>query len=641
MAQVPERGWLWQYRALIGLTVLCALAAIGGYWDLFNTFQFYDDEGYFLVVVRNFLDGAVLYDTISTCYGPAYFLFKGVVHGLLGLPLTNDAVRFLTLGIWLLLALGCACAVGTHRRRLTATGLTFLLVFRHLIDCTNEPSHPQEFAAGLLILAVLAPACFRRRSAAWTAAALGALAGTMLLVKVNIGLFGLVTLAGIGATAAAPSRWRGLLRGAVALGCLALPWVLLRASLMGPEAGPYIAYASIVSLALLGSLVVGYGSSDFSSLRLAWGAATAAALGWLGAIAIVIGAVLTTGTTLTSLCQCIFLTPLQFMPAFAAFGWEPPVTTFAAGCAAIAAAMAVLMCVLHHRRQPRRSAWLGILLKIGYGAAMVGWVTMGRPTVFQFAAPWAWLLWVPRPSPTLSDRDRIGRLVLPWFALPQLLLPYPVPGSQIAFGTFLLIPVSVWCLWDGLEDLRGFLPRPVQAHWAGLYALFALLAMAATAGPLAKHVRAARWQYLASEPLGLPGAHLVRVEPKMADAYRTMAGLLREHADTFLCSIGLNSMYHWTGLKPPCAIVISHAVTMRTNAEQQLLIASLLAHTRPILVYHESLFERGSPDAPFFQLVRANFREWRVVDEGYQLMVPIAPESAIGHASETYTTGGR
>ncbi len=42
-------------------------------------------------------------------------------------------------------------------------------------------------------------------------------------------------------------------------------------------------------------------------------------------------------------------------------------------------------------------------------------------------------------------------------ALLQILQAYPVAGSQLAFGTFLVIPTALCCLRDGLVEL---LPAP-------------------------------------------------------------------------------------------------------------------------------------------------------------------------------------
>ncbi len=190
--------WL-SSRACATAVLLCALTWFG-HRLVFAQFQDYDDEGYLLVTVQQFLRGLPLYDQVYTQYGPAYYLWQQVLHTLLGIPVTHDATRVVTLVVWLT----CAVLVGaivwllTKRRLLTALGT--IAAFMHLTRMTYEPGHPQE----LCVLSVL-----------------GALALTTwrLVAKTRIGLGGVDGCLGSGGGhRAQQGQRRGISRGALTLG---------------------------------------------------------------------------------------------------------------------------------------------------------------------------------------------------------------------------------------------------------------------------------------------------------------------------------------------------------------------------------------------------------------------------------------
>ena len=80
---------------------------------LHANFQAYDDEGYFLVLVRHLLDGDKPYDEVSTVYGPAYLAYRWMLHGVLGLALSTDGLRISLLATWIACAGLCGALVRT------------------------------------------------------------------------------------------------------------------------------------------------------------------------------------------------------------------------------------------------------------------------------------------------------------------------------------------------------------------------------------------------------------------------------------------------------------------------------------------------------------------------------------------------
>jgi hypothetical protein len=95
---------------LVGLICL-AIAGIYAYSIIFSQFAFYDDEGFMMTSVRGFLEGHALYDKVFTWYGPFYYFYKWILHGLGQLPLSHDLTGLLCLIHWLAASTILAAAV--------------------------------------------------------------------------------------------------------------------------------------------------------------------------------------------------------------------------------------------------------------------------------------------------------------------------------------------------------------------------------------------------------------------------------------------------------------------------------------------------------------------------------------------------
>src|SRR5262245_9546597 len=169
--------------------VLSVLAWIG-HRLVFAQFQGYDDEGYLLVTVQQFLQGLLLYDDVYTQYGPAYYLWQQILHGIVGIPVTHDATRVITLVVWL----GCSALAGIPvwllTRRLLLTAIGTAIAFFHLTQLTFEPGHPQELCL-VGVMGAVAVAMWRLvargRLGIPATVVIAALAAVTALTKVNVG----------------------------------------------------------------------------------------------------------------------------------------------------------------------------------------------------------------------------------------------------------------------------------------------------------------------------------------------------------------------------------------------------------------------------------------------------------------------
>ena len=119
-------------------------------------FQRYDDEGYLMISVSQFLDGKRLYDDVFTQYGPFYYLSHAPFYSRAIAGLSHDSVWFGAVLVWV--ATAAACSLLARRVGGEAAGAVaaFVLTMVALKATANEPGHPQGICGLLTILALLA-----------------------------------------------------------------------------------------------------------------------------------------------------------------------------------------------------------------------------------------------------------------------------------------------------------------------------------------------------------------------------------------------------------------------------------------------------------------------------------------------------
>src|SRR5262249_6796079 len=183
-----------------------------------------------------------------------------------------------------------------------------------------------------------------------------------------------------------------------------------------------------------------------------------------------------------------------------------------------------------------------------------------------------------------------SRLVLCLLAALQPLQAYPVAGSQISFGTLLLIPAAVTCLGDVLSDLDRLLSG-CQVLTRALRVV-GPLASAVAVILLADNARQCDAAYQAAVPLGLRGSERLRLDERDVARIRWLVANLERHCDTFLCTVGHNSLYFWADKEPPSRIVIGNEINILTRKQQRTLVATLDRAPRPCIVDHENLFDK-------------------------------------------------
>lgn len=526
--------------AIAGLVI--ATGALG-YLTLFSTFAPHDDEGYFLVSIKGYLSGATLYDEIYSHYGPFFFGFMAGTFKALGLEVTNDGGRFITLAFWL----GAAALLGLGAwgitRRLVFAVVVYAVAFGVVSSAPGEPAHPSHLLMLLhgAIVATAAVLVARRPRLAFVL--IGALGAAELFTKVNIGVLTFEALV-FAAILASPRLVR---RRAVAP-VLAVAFVLTPFALMHDDIGSasYARYAIHVSLSglafALASLWLTKEPSDDESASASW-------LGWsaAGALALaaaVVGVLVAQGTTLSGLAHGVVLDALNQRNVFS--GSLPvPLETIAWDTAAVVVAAAL---AAFGALDDRRWRSIAGVARIGVGAAILLGVLGDDP--LQVPVTLAWVAAIPPGGEVMTPHARFVRMFLPAFAILQTLHAYPVPGSQIAWSALLLVPVGAVCVADGLTDLKDSLEAGhalgrVVAGVALILSLWAVLI--AVIVPL----RTAWQAYESGVPIRTTGASRIHVPAGTAVAYESLASTIRKRCSTFVSSPGLNSLYLMSETTPP------------------------------------------------------------------------------------------
>jgi hypothetical protein len=541
-------------------SLLCVLAWIG-HRLVFAQFQGYDDEGYLLVTVQQFLQGLPLYDDVYTQYGPAYYLWQQILHGIAGIPVTHDATRVTTLVIWL----GCSALAGIPvwllTRRLLLTAIATAIAFFHLTQLTFEPGHPQELCL-IGVMGAVAIAMWRLvargRLDLPAAVAIASLAAVTALTKVNVGAFllGAMTLGLV--TSLRGSPWRNPIVTVVAALALAAVPALVYRDLLRTDIASWVV---VVWSGLLAVLLAGSAGTDD-------GAVTGRELiAYVASVAIVsisvIVAIVAEGTSLRALFEGLFVWPLRLPAVF----WRPlPVTLLAAAWAVL-----WLIVAVRWRRSASVGRWMPrIALVLGLMMFLLS-LTKAYGLLLAFAPPLAWL--VVRSGS--SGGERAARRILAFAAIFLALQTYPMPdGTQIVVGTLLFVPIGLVTLADAQRELVSSHVPQNAPRSVGRRAILAMLAVVVTAATVVRVERL----YAGAVPLRMPGAEAVRVNERDAATYWWLATNLREQCDAFLTAPGLNSLHFWTRI-PPVSTLNATLWPILFDAAQQ---ERILARARPV-----------------------------------------------------------
>ncbi len=579
---MKHHGW-----RLTLVVVLGAVLLVTAYLLINTSFMLYDDEGYVLQTYRDFAAGHRLYDDIFSQYGPWPYIYNLIAGMALGEPLTHMAGRGLTVVHWVL----CALLAGALALRLTRTMVAgvaaSLITFGLLWQMTCEPSHPGGLIALMLAIAVTTTV-ISAETERWSvlATTLGLTAALLLLTKINVGL---LFIAGAGALALRHTAWssrRARLASALAIvGLLAMPWGLMAAKL---DVGRVFIFALQFTLSVAGLFWVCPVAHDDRKIP---------PKVWLGAVAVFAGVllfisaiVIARGTSLSELIGAVFIAPLRHPAHFLiSFAWSPWIWPVTVGCGAVVARAG-----WEWRARGKLDAatqYAVIAVRLGAVVALVinaiTWITALGPFGFiTWSLPLLPVFLIPVGQGALTSTLARRSLVMAAFlALPQVLQAYPVAGSQLGWGTFLLPALMIAGLHDCCTALASIRPRIFRWIPQGAGTVLLMVGIVQTV-----KLFSTGWEfYHHSKPLGLAGAEDIRPEGRIRLALRTMTINASVHADMLFSRPGMFSYNQWSGVAPPTHQNATHWFWLLSEDQQTQIISRLQNTPRSALISNELL----------------------------------------------------
>ena len=565
-----------------GAVAVCFVAAT---FLMFSTFMYYDDEGYVLISLRNFIQHGDLYRDVYTQYGP----FPFVVHyflDLIGMPLTHTSGRVLTLIMWSGTAVSCAVLAGQATRSLALKVAVLPVAFVHLWVMPSEPTHPGGMIVVLTALAAALGwhAIVTGRITRWAIVA-GAITAALSLTKVNVGAF----------AAFSAGAWWLLHHSSPAVRDRApiilvlcgglLPLGLMRPLLETTWVKDFaVVFACSAATTVVAAAMGATGRAGWRELAILVGAA-------MSVVVIVLGVVLLRGTSVHELIDGIFLAPLRQPTVFSLrYLWPPGILVFTAASTVLCGAA----WLARRKGLPGIDgtvAALRLLATAGLAVVVLQFPDL-RPdyVVFGFALPCLWLFaWA------FAGEEPGARSARTWLALlllGQCLHVFPVPGSQIAWGSVLVVPLAAVGSWDAV--------RWFHRHMDGArlpsrgYAVAAVLVFAAVT---TWKFAAVASRYREGQYLALPGAGFIRVPDDAASRYQVLTLNAMAHAGMLFSFPGMFSFNLWTNLPTPTLANVTHWFSLLDDKRQRDIIRALADHPRAcVIVDHahiDFLAERG------------------------------------------------
>lgn len=615
------------------IALVCAVAATVPMmlWIAFHNFALFDDEGYYLLSLAALAQHHPLYTQVYGTYGPAYYELLLAAFWLFHLPFTPDATRLVTVIGWATASLLSGIALWRACRSIALSVAAVLICFVWLqpLGSGGELYATLLIVPLQLLLVIALPAAIERRSVPWLVGC-GIVVGTILLIKVNIGVF---TLAALGVTIGAVfpetrfPRWLWWSTCAIAL---AIAPILMVALIRDPWVEKYLIGSEAALVALLIAARLSW-RSETSSQRtrlvlLSLGAGGLAAC--LGLFAAVVHA----GTVAAVALHSTFIAPLNqthdlVLPV--------PVGFEGVGLMILIALGTSLLIWRCHDRQgtekwDKRYLLTLALTKLIGGGWIILWGINGNSSLGPaFDAAWMGLAGFSNQAHPLGSARRGLIWLIAAFGVFQQLQMYPVAGVQVASGTLWFMLAGLIMIDDGLRTLTALVPKSwrfglvARLGWADVVRVGGAALVAAT---IASQVQVT----LAASPtdtisLGLRGSSWMELPRPEVDGFRNLTHYLERNCSTFISAPGFDTLYTWTHEPPPLGLLVDDWMYGVSAAEQRTVVQKLQNQPRVCGVINRRILHfwqdgRPLPPSPVLDYLAHDYVRVREF-EGFEVLL--------------------
>lgn len=586
---MKSKSFWTSYFPVFALVTIWAIPT--AYFQAFSQFAPYDDEGYLMMTVKQYLDGGVLYDQVYTQYGAVYYFIQAIFHKISGLPVTHNVTRFTTIIFWISTALLCGIFTSKLSRSAIGGAAAYVLTFLILFRTTHESGHPQEICGFLLVLSLLL--LVDKPENRWFVARLGLLGATialLFLIKINLGIFLGLAIA-ITFVAFSPKNiFQRLALVGLTLLAASLPFILFRKYL---ELG-WFRLSTAISVCLISMLLTSLLKIEEKLLNLR--SYLFAAAGFVVTLAAVLCITIAQGTTIEAFANGVFFQHLKFTDNF----FQPAPVQRLATIWAIFAFIIALVILFAKRNYSELNGKTISILKMLFGLAVIA-ASLFQPfkynnvfLLISFATPFLWLALLNLKTNEERIQSILPRFALVLTAILQPLQTFPISGTQTNYGVFLMAIVGVVCLHDALKELefsfaqifRKFYLR--QATIGLLIVVFCLNAFYFTFQVSRNHQSAI--------PLPFKGAERVRLPEEDYALYVFLVENIRANCDALISVPGIYSLNFWSQIDPPTTFNATALLTLLNDSQQQAIIEKMRISNRGCAVYNPVFTKYGLRD---------------------------------------------
>ena len=539
--------------AVYGLLAL--LAVLAGYWLMYSQFAVYDDEGFFDYSLKLFVDGHAMYNQVFSDYGPFYYLVFGGLFSVLGHSPTTDAGRLIQLTLWVVTSLGVGAITHRLTGRLSLGAASMATVFLLLTGATSEPMHASMLNDFVEMLIVLVLAFGLRRWSAVSLGIAGALVGALILTKINVGAYAFVAVGFAAVMSIEGLRRHRSLRLLASLALVLVGPVVMLHTFNSGWTQSYALLAGVSALAIV--FAVGLTPDPLEPVQTErWGWYLAG--GFVAALVVILALIFAYGTTPGKLITDIITVPSHQNNVLVV-----PITL---GSNAIWWTLAFAGLAWAYRAAGGSRAtwvshptwWTGALRGVAGITILLSLVSQSIFNVspnaaFSLALPLAWVAAIPSGRDEGQTSRQLLRIVVPTMALAGALLAYPVAGTQIGYGSIMLVPCGAICVADAWSDLavweRVRRPGGPFAASAIVSALCVALAVGAAYNDVLQPMEANHGSYGSNVALDVPGATRLHLPAATTTAIeQTIAALRSNGCQTLVSYPGMYSFDLWSGL---------------------------------------------------------------------------------------------
>lgn len=578
----------------LALKNICWLAVISAfvvstyswlYYAMFTKFHIYDDEGYLLLTVRQFVHGGGLYEKFQSLYGPFYYFYNWIVHKIMHFPVTHNITRLQTVFEWTAVCVLSSLLV----RQVTGSIILSVLVFLQMIpatyNLTNEPGHPQ----GILIVSIVAFfvvwfSYLKNTQKRVPLLIASILCATVFMNKLHIGTF---LFCSVVLTITCHGNVKPLLR-------ICLKWLIPAALIVAPYMIMHrhldtfwgSAYFCVVMGALVPVLIAVTMQSNSNSFTIR--DMMSFMLVFLTGTFLLLVFINSQGTSWYGILRGLIVKPFLFptMNVDPAVFWPKSklLALFSMGAGSIF--------FLTARRLEKKPffIWVMLFVKLCFVLAIYTALLERYYRLLNYIMPFIWLAFTPVTC-IRNVKYLLFLSVFTPFAALNAMHGYPVCGSQFQWATFLLIPLAALCLADistavkmRISQIRKTLQNTIKVI---VYGIIPLIFIGTYIDKLLVDPKYSREQYENLISLNLPGADKIHLPADETGRYQWLTSNLNAHSDMFVSMPGYMSYYFWTNTQPPDYFTSSGWTIVYDDTEQQRVIDSLKTAGRPCVIVNQ------------------------------------------------------